>query len=135
MITFCFSEDLILFDPLVSPTSKHFAISKRLTRGVVSQLLGNWVSFALWEDSWLFSGLTKFLEYQINEANYTADNMFVSEVLHPTLHVESYTSEFPISVDEALSEALAEKGEKLQFLFSAIVCGQMHSMRLHKSFP
>lgn len=110
MIIFRNSEDLILFDPLVSPSTKLFTIAKRLTNGIVSQFLGNIVSLESWTDAWLFKGLTKFLEYRVS----TADEMFIIEVLHPTLRKQSFPSTFPFTHDEALGEALAEKGEELQ---------------------
>lgn len=40
-------------------------------------------------------------------------------MLHPTLQLQSFSSEFPFSADNALSDELAEKGEKLQRFSSA----------------
>lgn len=112
-----YSEDLIVFNPAVSPLSKEFSISKLITSGMVSQFLGNIVSLNSWNDAWIFKGLSKFLEYEINDDEFKASEMFISEVLHPTLHRTSYSSELPFSADDALSQELIEKGEKLQFAF------------------
>jgi hypothetical protein len=38
--------------------------------------------------------------------------MFIAEVLHPTLQQQSFPSDFPFSVDDALSNETAEKGIK-----------------------
>lgn len=89
---------------------------KLITRGIVSQFIGNLVSFESPSDAWIFKGLTKLFEYQFSaddEEELPTTELFISEVLHPTL-VKSFSSEFPISADEALTEELAEKGEKLQ---------------------
>lgn len=112
-----YSEDLIVFNPVVSPLLKEFSISKLITSGIVSQFLGNIVSLNSWNDAWIFKGLSKFLEYKINDDEFKANEMFISEVLHPTLHRPSYSSELPFSADDALSKELIEKGETLQFAF------------------
>lgn len=115
-----FREDLILFNPNVSPFSKAFSISKLITNGVVSQFLGNVVSLDSWSDAWIFKGLSKFLEYEIktNDDEFERSEMFISEVLHPTLHRRTFTLELPFSADDALNAELIEKGEKLQFFLS-----------------
>jgi hypothetical protein len=106
-----YSEDLILFNSAVSPAIKEFSISKLVANGIVSQFLGNLVTTDSWSDAWIFKGISKFLEYQINDAN----ELFVSEVLHPTLQQQLFIA-FPYSVDAALGNEAAEKGEKLLFL-------------------
>jgi Peptidase family M1 domain len=118
------SEDVILFNPLVSPSSKEFAISKLITNGIVAQFLGNLVSFNAWSDVWIFRGLTKFLEYYINvnDMDFASNELFISEVLHPTLEQQFFPKEFPLSVDDALSKEVAEKGEKLQLSMSLARC-------------
>lgn len=112
-----FSEELILFNPLVSPLSKELSIAQLITSGIVAQFLGNVVSFASWSDAWIFKGLSKFLEYHIN-ADGATNEMFISEVLHPTLQRDTFPFEFPFTVDAALSEKVAEKGEEFfEFYF------------------
>ena len=109
------SEDLILFNPVVSPTIKEFSIAKLVTNGIVSQFLGNLVTFNTWNDAWIFKGISKFLEYHLNGANFASNELFISEVLHPTLRQQFFASEFPFSVDTALGNESAEKGKKLLF--------------------
>lgn len=104
-----FREDLILFNPVMSPAIKEFSIAKLVTNGIVSQFLGNLVTLDSWNDAWIFKGLAKFLEYHFTGAN----ELFISEVLHPTLQQQLFTAEFPFSVDAALSNEAVEKGEKL----------------------
>lgn len=98
----------------MSPSSKEFSISKLITNGVVAQFLGNLVSFDTWSDVWIFKGLTKFLEYHININ--ASNELFISEVLQPTLQQQLFTAEFPFSVDDALGKEASEKGEKLLLL-------------------
>lgn len=109
------SEDLILFNPMVSPTVKEFSIAKIVTNGIVSQFLGNLVTFNTWNDAWIFKGISKFLEYHLNDAKFASNELFISEVLHPTLQQQFFASEFPFSVDAALANESAEKGKKLLF--------------------
>ena len=111
-----FSEDLILFNPDFSPSSKELIITKLITNGIVSQIFGNLVSLESWNDAWIFKGLSKFLEYEINrnEAEFFADEMFISEVLHPTLQRQSFASDFPFSTDDALHRVVTEKGKKIE---------------------
>lgn len=108
----------------MSQFSKEFSISKLITSGIVSQFLGNIVTFDSMNDNWVFKGLTKFLEYQIGIKGSTSlsDEMFVSEVLHPTLQLKSFSSELPFSADEALSDEVARKGEKLQLKSEKFQC-------------
>jgi hypothetical protein len=100
---------------MVSPATKEFSISKLITNGIVSQVLGSIVSFQSWRDSWIFQGLSKLLEYQIrsNDDNFNSTELFVSEVLHPILHQQFFTSPFPFTVTNALNEEVSKRGEKL----------------------
>lgn len=120
-----YSEELILFNPLVSPMLKELTIARLITSGLVSQLFGNIVTFESFEEAWIFKGLSKFLEYHLNEAN----EMFISEVLHPALHEQQFSSKFPFSVDDALSEAAAKKGE----LHFTKVSMSLHVKHFHPS--
>lgn len=99
----------------MSPFSKDFTITKLITNAIVSQFLGNVASLESWSDAWIFKGLSKFLEYEINDAEFDADEMFISEVLHPTLHIQTFSSEFPFSADVALGREATEKGTKFKF--------------------
>jgi Peptidase family M1 domain len=116
----------------MSPSSKEFSIAKLITNGIVSQFFGNLVSFDAWSDVWIFKGLLKFLEYHINvnDADFASNELFITEVLHPTLQ-QVFTGEFPFSVDDALSKEVAEKGEKLLALARNFQC---HSC-LENIFP
>lgn len=105
-----FSEDQILYNPLVSPLFKAFTLSKLITNGILSQYIGNAITFESWSDAWIFKGLSHFLAYEISGN----DELFISEVLHPTLQLQSFSSEFPFSADEALGDEVTEKGEKLR---------------------
>lgn len=111
-IDFHFSEDLVLFDPLVSPFSKEFQIAKLVTSGIVSQYLGNLASLDSWNDAWIFRGLSKFLSYEIHrdDEDFVSDEMFISDVLHPILHRQSYPAAFPSSAEDATSKEAVEKG-------------------------
>lgn len=57
------------------------------------------------------------MEYHItdSDADFVTNERFITEVLHPTLQ-KSFSADFPFSVDAALSEEVAEKGKKLQFV-------------------
>lgn len=98
----------------MSSASKEFTIAKLITSGIVSQFLGNIVTFDSWSDTWISRGLSKFLEYHINDVEFEANEMFISEVLHPILQQQIFSSEYPFSVDAALSKEVAQKGEILR---------------------
>jgi aminopeptidase N len=104
---------LILFNPLTSPTPKELTMARLITNGIVSQFLGNIVTLESWNDAWIFKGLTKFLEFQIGSNDDDDAELFVSELLQPTLRRNSFASKLPFTASEALSEEVARKGEKL----------------------
>ncbi|CRL04603.1 CLUMA_CG017671, isoform A [Clunio marinus] len=97
-----YREDVILFNPLISADIKTFTISKYVTNSIVSQFLGNIVSVDSQSDVWIFNGLITFLEYLINISDFESNEMFISEVLHPTL-------DSSFSVFNALNVENAEK--------------------------
>lgn len=81
---------MILFNPVISPQTKEFSIRRMIAAGLLSQFMGNVVSLASHNDAWIFNGLTKFLQYFIVTANdddfSTSHEIFINEVLHPTMH-------------------------------------------------
>jgi len=95
---------------------KRHSISRALSNTLVAQYLGSLISFVSNEDVWLFSGLAKFLEYYIHRSSEYDSvlfrQLFINDVLHPTLWRNSITEEFPFSVDDALSAAVEAKGKQ-----------------------
>ncbi|KAG5681338.1 hypothetical protein PVAND_010783 [Polypedilum vanderplanki] len=69
-----YREHLILFNPAISPQTKEFSIHRMITAGLVSQYLTNIVSFASYNDGWIFNGIIKFLEYYIRASDSSTDN-------------------------------------------------------------
>lgn len=105
---------MIIFNPTTSPAVKEFSIRKLVAGGIASQYFGNSVSIASWGDAWIFKGLVKFLEYEINNESdneFPSSELFISEVFHPTLQRKSLPSKFPLSTEVAISKEVAERGE------------------------
>lgn len=93
---------------------KAFSIKKLVASGIAAQYFGNSVSLESWNDAWIFKGLLKFMEYEINNESddeFPSSELFISEVLHPTLQRKSIPSKFPLSADVAISKEVAERGE------------------------
>lgn len=63
-----------------------------IAAGLLSQFLGSIVTFASHDDAWIFNGLIKFLTYfipatsTIDDDFATSQEIFINEILHPTLH-------------------------------------------------
>lgn len=113
-LKFFHREELILFNPETSPAVKALQIRKLVASGIAEQYFGNLVSFESWSDVWIFKGLIKFFEYELNnegEDAFTSNELFISEVLHPTLRRKSIESEIPISADFAISKNVAARGK------------------------
>lgn len=83
-----YREHLILFNPVISPQTKEFSIRRMIATGLLSQFLGNVLTFASHNEAWIFNGLIKFLQYFItsNSSDDASQKIFINEILHPTLH-------------------------------------------------
>lgn len=105
---------MLLFNPAVSESLKEISITKLITSGIVSQYLGNLVTFESWNDAWIFKGLSRFLEFEINtgQEGFSSSDLFISEILHPVLKRQSFSFNLPPTTDDALSEEVAERGKK-----------------------
>lgn len=50
-----------------------------------------------------------------NDDEFASDEMFISEVLHPTLQRQSFSSEIPFSPDDAIHSEVTQKGKNCSF--------------------